>query len=1261
MTFINLELLKNNQEDDKSELVYIDQIVNNKLSVILGSPGSGKTSILKKFQEEKQKTAQYTTVREFLINNIEIKQETTVLLLDGLDEYRSIKPDKSFVTRELGNKLRNLSSNIVIACREMDWYGDNDIEALEDYLDSDVNIYYVQLLSDDKKRELAQCYGIANTDDFIKKYKDYGFLENPQMFKMLYELSQNSPEQIEKKMQLFEKYISSAKEKNHTRIYSDLKKLSEQEILEYVGYIASYYILSRVTKFTDDVINMISTDKYSEENLKKALDTTLFNDNCFTHRTIAEFAFAYFLSKVFLSSESENNLRKIRSLFIVKNKIPSELRATYAWLCSISQKEELTNADPYNQIIYGDNSLFDIELKKEIIKQVKKYSQETEPWFLNSLHEPELIGFYDTKLDDFLINEFQESLNIKTHYRFFISTIISTATGPSAKLIDFIKNYIDENNEDYSAKTDFIQLLKADVSFLKQVLDKIKNAEIPDSRDLIKNKILRYLYLKEITPHEVVDYVTLYHTDSSFDCLFLFSTPYEEKLKLIKNLLIKFKELHNEKVRRRLYFLEKFINDYLHETIFREQNTADKIYSTFYELSSSYDFFHFDFEAFRINSEENETEKQNRLEKLSNELYAKHTDDDANMDMRYFMMSFFSKYPPTRRTEINMSKFNNTNSKEKNESLLHILIIGLPKNKSGKPKLTEEIKEVIKTHKLEETLNEMLKPKKWEIEQREHEKKRKEKSVKIKENNETYFSARSDDDILSDFDDLFFISRLFYITRQKSEINYLEQNTVQRLKQIMKQAIFQPVDNKLLSLESLINDAQLESRNVDDVYYVSCALNKPEDLIALHKTILDYVFIQSLRNENIHGIIPLKFHNYYEKEFKSKSENIIKNFLIRICKHLFKENYETVSNYLKNTKYSSLRKLASISVFQNKDLFNTFLFEFLKIYAFELSTNDLETLQRNSGINQENTNIIKALLLLNNNNKENFTLSSALAVFGLMDRDRKYFSFKITNKMKVRLIDFMFNSFNTEDLIKHRNGVQSIHDQCASFLREHIINDLPYNDLKYLLSQHNNDGDIWRYRILSRLNQIESTRANDSYNPYSIESTKNFILSEAIINKKDFFEEVYARLEKLRDKIQNNRNNEKDAFYNHLKKTKTKKDENMCRDEIMRNLSNLYNKDILITKEKYEANNRVDINIKYKANTDYEVQIECKNDSNSELYKGINEQLYKKYLNGCEFGIYIVFFFNKTKNQENMVNKIISNIPQEKSDSIKVLCIDLTF
>ncbi len=266
---------------------------------------------------------------------------------------------------------------------------------------------------------------------------------------------------------------------------------------------------------------------------------------------------------------------------------------------------------------------------------------------------------------------------------------------------------------------------------------------------------------------------------------------------------------------------------------------------------------------------------------------------------------------------------------------------------------------------------------------------------------------------------------------------------------------------------------------------------------------------------------------------------------------------------------------------------------------------------------------------------------------------------------KIKIIDYLMSQFNTNESIQHVNGFQSDKAQCASFLSDFALSLLGEEEGSLLALQNlrRNTDDIWTFRIAHEIDKLNQKESDQLYMTYPIGKIKEYIRSDSIISKKDFFTEVYLRIEKLRAVIEANRGNDKKFFFNQKKgdhKGYDPKTEEACRDNIFLRIQDKYD-DLILTKEMHEADNRVDINIKYSADKSFEVQVECKRDDNKGINTGISEQLIGKYFSsGVQYGIYLIFYFGDKKNKELLLQKVNKGILEAYRDKIKIVCIDLT-
>lgn len=211
--------------------------------------------------------------------------------------------------------------------------------------------------------------------------------------------------------------------------------------------------------------------------------------------------------------------------------------------------------------------------------------------------------------------------------------------------------------------------------------------------------------------------------------------------------------------------------------------------------------------------------------------------------------------------------------------------------------------------------------------------------------------------------------------------------------------------------------------------------------------------------------------------------------------------------------------------------------------------------------------------------------------------------------------------------------------------------------MQKLKKLHKDEDDIWSYRIANTINELEQKNIDQLNISFPIEKIKNFIVSNAVISKKDFFTDICLKLERLKTTIEDNRDNDKNSFY---QQKGISKNEESCRDVIIHRLKDKYDYDIDLSKEKQEADNRVDINIKYKAYNNFQVQVECKKDDTQGINTGISEQLIGKYFSsGVQYGIYLIFYFGGKRDKEKLLKKINDDIPGEYKNKIKIICINL--
>lgn len=1277
MSYIDLNLKKLEKEEVK--LYKISDAINEfNIIVILGAPGSGKTSILEKYANENSVDTQFISVKKFIKLNTEVKDTTTALLLDGLDEYRSVSEDKTFVLSELGDKInklysKNVNLKVVISCREMDWYGESDKNALKDEIKQVATLFSVLPLSIEQQNELAELLSVANKDVFIDKFSNKGFLDNPQMFYMLSEIWKLDKDVINSKVLLYKKFILNAREHNINH-QKNTSIIEQEDMFKYIGYFAFYYMFSGIDEFGANLIDKVVSveNEYTRESLEAVLKTKIFKEGKFIHRTIAEYALANYILNYKLSGVFHIDKERVKDLFVKNGRVPTELRGTYAWMCSLSEDEEFIKVDPYYQAIHGDNSLFNFEEKKKIVLAVKEYSIKN-PYFFEFNQKMELEGFYTSELDDFLIEEYDKALVLKNHYVFFIVNIIIQGKKLSDKIKEFMKETLIDNNIPAYYKDDFIKSLKEENKYLEEILDKIKSDELEDEHDNLKENILRLLYPKYISHLEVAKYLNLYKSEVGGYCYYLNNTDYKDKFALVDEIYKVGFDTKKEPYLNLPKNVDYFIKDYLLETLleYKESLDAEKIYEIIKHFKRYYRWYdNLKFESFRYKITDKLKLSDEKMQSLANELFELYIDEmitSGNKRFRIYNFNYFFNYKyPNNQSKVLLGKLNKTLDRDLNLELFLAGLNYLPRDENTIQKIPEIVDKLVKEYAFEEEYNNWKYPKKhsWEVESEEREQKRIQEEIEIKQKNEQYFKDKKDEDIQKSFGDLNWIANLFYLDNSDKSDKYLESETLKRLAGILKNSICSElIDPELLTIESLAKNSPNAHRNIDTVYYVSLVLNNEDELLIIDKSFVKYLYINALHHENIGNVQKSNFSNKLEQIDIGFVKNLLKEYISLLVNEYNIEISKVVGEYIdKDDNFKNLKNLAMSYSSSLSDIKNSLINSFLHAYGFRIKEEDLTTLN-SLDVNADNKNSIEALLVFHKDDKDKFTINMAIAFHELIkdNREELYDRFKsFDSALKVKIISYMMTVFSTEDSIKYANGIQSSKNICADFLTSFSLMLLNLDELNKLSNFHAAKDNIWKYKILNKISELTQLESDQSHGRYSIEDIKLFIFNNLILSTEDFFIDIYLKIESLKKEIEDNRKNDKDAFYSQIKGVKSKKTEEACRDIILQRLSDKYSSELDFTKELYEANNRVDINIRYLEDLSYEVQVECKRDDNSDLYKGIQNQLIDKYFSsGVQHGVYLIFYFRDLKNKALILEKVYKSLPEQYSDKIKIVCIDL--
>ncbi len=812
-----------------------------------------------------------------------------------------------------------------------------------------------------------------------------------------------------------------------------------------------------------------------------------------------------------------------------------------------------------------------------------------------------------------------------------------------------------------------IEVFKDDIDFLKEVLEKIKDGKIEDSGDEVKEAILMVLYPMHINHKQVVKYLMLYQNEVGGYCEHLYKTAYEDKFDLVDS-IYKYSDKKKEEGRGLLIpqNIEPFVSNYFLETLlkYKRELDASEIYKIIKHFRQYYEKYQsIEFDRYR----EIQKEEEKELQELTNELYSLYIDElllDDTVEHFYYFNSFnyfFGYKEPIDVSKILFNKMNEKWGTSKNEALFSTAFYDVPRDEQNRVIVTDKINEIVKKFNLHEGFEKCQNPPvpEWEKEDIEYMEKEKAEDKITRDKNEVYFSSKSDDELQSSFSSLDYVSQFYFVKSSTDEVSrYLKQDTFDRLTKILKNSIYSPlIEPTYLTLDSLAKDAPQASRNIDEMYFVAIYLNRETPIQVDDEEFLKYLYINTFVKRHTGNI------NHGDLIEQIKERDL--DFTMKTLKEyigILLDNY--LPNYKKLfwayiEKEELLEELKNIAMIRNhqQSYEESILENCLSSFHFNLALDDLLALEKVK-TSDENHKVIVALKTLQEQKRDKFTINMAIRLHSLFHHHHDRFKNLETN-LRVRVIDYMMNQFDTEESIKNVNGAQSLKNICASFLRHDSLIVLNLQELQFLQKLHRDETDIWYPKIANKISELQQQDRDQTHEPLSVEKIKNFIFSDDIVSVDDFYVDIVEKIKTLKTEIEDNRNNDKEPFYS---SDKSPKKEDACRDVIIQRLNDKYGKDLDITKEKHEANNRVDMNIRYKASQTYEVQIECKKDANSSIYKGIQEQLIDKYFSsGVQYGIYLIFYFGMKKDKKAFLDKVEKSLPMEFREKIEIICIDLQF
>lgn len=356
--------------------------------VLLGDPGSGKTTAFRAECEELGDEAVFISARNFLLHSLAPDECCgKTLFIDGLDEIRAGGLDGRTPLDEIRKALIELGRpRFRISCRVADWLGDNDQDALA-YVVGDANVSILRLdplTEADILEILRKGLGVGDPETFVMQAHDAGLeglLENPQALELLVRAVNQGEGWPARRREVFELACREmASERNQEHQAAASTNLSTDSPIDCAGRLCALLLISDKSGYCldahaegEDFIPRDPCGQGQLECLQAAVSSKLFkatSEQCFgpVHRQIGEFLGAQHLARLI---EEGLSARRVLALMTGSDGVPvSALAGLSAWLATFSEsaRSELISKNPVELGVYGDLDAFSGDDKRRVLE-----------------------------------------------------------------------------------------------------------------------------------------------------------------------------------------------------------------------------------------------------------------------------------------------------------------------------------------------------------------------------------------------------------------------------------------------------------------------------------------------------------------------------------------------------------------------------------------------------------------------------------------------------------------------------------------------------------------------------------------------------------------------------------------------------------------------------------------------------------------------------------------------------------------------------